>query len=232
MTTKRKASSEEKEEKKKQNDDSSNLPSPSFDLLIERVNSYASANGVQVRCRQQDTQTQSHQYEPAPISLLPNAYPKSAFDNAIRLSTSFNMLTERVSTNATFLTATLGSSDMRDTDEFTTTMLDMYRYVYCSGSSEKDNDDNVIFTPGLADRLGVLRSDYMLHPLLSSNNDDDDNNSPMYGLKQVELNTIASSFGSLSQRVAGMHRHLIGRFGGDSSDGNDVDSDSMAVRVS
>jgi len=31
------------------------------------------------------------------------------------------------------------------------------------------------------------------------------------GLLQVELNTIASSFGSLSERVTGLHRHLLSR---------------------
>lgn len=28
-------------------------------------------------------------------------------------------------------------------------------------------------------------------------------------LKQVEFNTISSSFGTLSERVAGLHRHLL-----------------------
>jgi glutathione synthase len=46
--------------------------------------------------------------------------------------------------------------------------------------------------------LAVLRSDYMLH-------------APTSSLLQVELNTIASSFGCLSTLVARMHRHLLGR---------------------
>jgi hypothetical protein len=47
--------------------------------------------------------------------------------------------------------------------------------------------------------LGLFRSDYMLHqPILDDS----------ISLKQVEFNTIASSFGGLSPRVAGMHRSV------------------------
>ena len=48
--------------------------------------------------------------------------------------------------------------------------------------------------------LAVLRSDYMLH-------------TPTNSLLQVELNTIASSFGCLSTLVGRMHRYLLGRLG-------------------
>ena len=48
--------------------------------------------------------------------------------------------------------------------------------------------------------LGLFRSDYLLHqPTLDG---------PI-SLKQVEFNTIASSFGGLSQRVAGLHRCVV-----------------------
>ena len=46
----------------------------------------------------------------------------------------------------------------------------------------------------------MLRSDYMLH-------------TPTNSLLQVELNTIASSFGCLSTLVGRMHRYLLGRLG-------------------
>ena len=44
--------------------------------------------------------------------------------------------------------------------------------------------------------LGILRSDYMLHEV------DDDSRD----ILQVEINTIASSFGSLSTKISDMHR--------------------------
>lgn len=53
-----------------------------------------------------------------------------------------------------------------------------------------------------ADRLGIQRSDYMLHRA----NDDGE-----YSLKQVELNTIASSFAGLASSVATLHGFLTER---------------------
>ena len=70
-----------------------------------------------------------------------------------------------------------------------------------------------------ADRLGILRSDYMLH----REKKDDDDAAPVegggggeddgrrYSLKQVELNTIASSFAGLASTVASMHSFLTRR---------------------
>jgi len=52
-----------------------------------------------------------------------------------------------------------------------------------------------------ADRLGIQRSDYMLHQSSSSNNKE-------YELKQVELNTIASSFAGLASTVARLHSFM------------------------
>lgn len=55
-------------------------------------------------------------------------------------------------------------------------------------------------------QLGLFRSDYLLH---------DEPDKPLE-IKQVEFNTIAASFGALSQRAGEMHRwvkiHVSGRF--------------------
>lgn len=47
--------------------------------------------------------------------------------------------------------------------------------------------------------LGLFRSDYLLHSAETSG-------TTTVSLKQVEFNTISSSFGALSQNVAKMHR--------------------------
>lgn len=46
--------------------------------------------------------------------------------------------------------------------------------------------------------LGLLRSDYMVHSLQDC------------AFKQVELNTIASSFGGISSQLLSMHRYEVG----------------------
>ena len=47
--------------------------------------------------------------------------------------------------------------------------------------------------------LGLFRSDYMVHQ-------DSSTNPPSLQAKQVEFNTIASSFGGLSQYTSGLHK--------------------------
>ena len=59
-----------------------------------------------------------------------------------------------------------------------------------------------------ADRLGIQRSDYMLHQ-------SDNSKEGKYSLKQVELNTIASSFAGLASAVAKLHGFLTERMEGD-----------------
>jgi len=68
-------------------------------------------------------------------------------------------------------------------DDFTRRLMEIFE----STRTEAARDDAV---------LAVLRSDYML-------------DEPTGGLLQVELNTIASSFGCLSTMVARMHKHLV-----------------------
>jgi glutathione synthase len=48
--------------------------------------------------------------------------------------------------------------------------------------------------------LGLFRSDYMVHT---------DPQTKSLGVRQVEFNTIASSFGGLSSKVSAMHKHLL-----------------------
>jgi glutathione synthase len=57
------------------------------------------------------------------------------------------------------------------------------------------------YTQDLA--LGLFRSDYMLHT------DPESSNAATPSIKQVEFNTIASSFGGLSSKVSRLHKHLL-----------------------
>ena len=49
--------------------------------------------------------------------------------------------------------------------------------------------------------LGIFRSDYLLHAPEGAE-------APL-SLKQVEFNTISSSFGALSERVSGLHKSVF-----------------------
>ena len=167
-----------------------------LEKLTAHANSYASARGLQVEKRTGDG---SSLYECAPMSLLPNAYPKEAFCRAQSLAMPFNLLVDRISRDGNFLVNTLGGG-VADADPFTGKLLKLYKKIYM--------EDQDTFARS-ADLLGILRSDYMLNfkgqgqPL---------------ELKQVELNTIAASFAGLAVNVAALHRHLISRFRSDVHD--------------
>ncbi|GAX15093.1 glutathione synthase [Fistulifera solaris] len=164
-----------------------NLP---LDSLASAANAYASANGVQVEKKRTDGTTEYSYFECAPISLLPNAYPRAAFEQAQSLAPSFNLLVDRISRDGAFLQKTLGGG-VSEADPYTAQLLRLYREIYVDIPNQH---------AAQADRLGIHRSDYMLH---EGNN-----------IKQVELNTIASSFAGLSSKVASLHLFLCQRFAG------------------
>ncbi|CAJ1935400.1 unnamed protein product [Cylindrotheca closterium] len=167
------------------------MPDIPLELLATHANAYASANGIQVERRKKDDPASAY-FECAPMSLLPNAYPKEAFDQAQSVATAFNELVDRVSRDSEFLEKTLGGG-VAEHDLFTAKILSLYKEVY-------GNDDSVAHT---ADRLGIQRSDYMLHSVKEGE---------PYRLKQVELNTIAASFAGLACNIADLHRYLTTRF--------------------
>ncbi len=165
-----------------------------LETLAAHANSYASANGVQIERKRSDDPRNTY-FECAPISLLPNAYPKEAFAKAQSVAADFNELVDRVSRDADFLERTLGGG-VAKMDPFTAQILKLYKQVYVDG--DKNSPANQ------ADRLGIHRSDYMLHSPAEGQ---------AYQLKQVELNTIAASFAALSSRIFNLHRYLTSRFG-------------------
>ena len=169
-----------------------------IEKLTSSANSYAAAHGLQVEVK--DSSTPSSSYQCAPISLLPNAFPSQAFQDAKSIAPYFNTLVDRISKDGEFLTETLaggGGGGVVSKDAYTKKLLELYTDIYLSDDASKPN-----FAKS-ADALGIHRSDYML------NLSDGDTR---YGIKQVELNTIASSFAGLAANVAGLHRMLTERY--------------------
>ena len=168
------------------------LPSIPLDRLASHANSYASANGLQIEAKNDDGISV---YQCAPISLLPNAYPREAFQQAQELAGPFNELVDRISRDGDFLKETLGGG-VAEADPYTGKLLQLYEQIYMNEQFNYAQS---------ADRLGIHRSDYMLNAKEGDSSDE-------YELKQVELNTIAASFAGLASNVANLHRHLTGRF--------------------
>lgn len=119
----------------------------------------------------------------APFTLGPHPYSMDAFHKSIGLSPLFNELIQSVSVDSEWLLQTLKTT--AESDEFTGKLLQLYKTVLDEGISQPIS-------------LGINRSDYMLHEV-----DGDARN-----LLQVEINTIASSFGSLTTKITEMFQQL------------------------
>eukprot|EP00574_Skeletonema_japonicum_P000445 CAMPEP_0201739432 /NCGR_PEP_ID=MMETSP0593-20130828/45779_1 /ASSEMBLY_ACC=CAM_ASM_000672 /TAXON_ID=267983 /ORGANISM="Skeletonema japonicum, Strain CCMP2506" /LENGTH=624 /DNA_ID=CAMNT_0048233703 /DNA_START=202 /DNA_END=2076 /DNA_ORIENTATION=+ len=181
------------------------LSSTTLANLVDYTISFSAANGLQVQQPSSSTSS-STSYITAPISLLPQAYPANQFKHGIELSTPLNILVDRISRNGLFLKDTL--EGVRNVDEFTGMLWSLYEDIYLTedeGEGGEGSKSKYRHARG-ADRLGILRSDYMLH---KSSGDGEE-----YSIKQVELNTIASSFAGLASSVAKLHGFLTRRFEG------------------
>ncbi len=125
----------------------------------------------------------------APFSLLPAEFPADQLEHARRLAPLFGSLVERVGCDVPWLSRTLRGA--ADGDDFTRRLLDLCARVQREGATQPA-------------RLALLRSDYMLH--------EPDGASGPSRLLQVELNTIASSFGALGSKACELHASMAQRW--------------------
>ncbi|KAG1777324.1 glutathione synthase [Suillus placidus] len=121
----------------------------------------------------------------APLSLVPAPFPRAQFQAARGLQSVYNVLYARIAMDTQFLDTVMGAEEgVGKADEFTGTLWRGWKKIREHGM--------------LPLHLGLFRSDYLLHAA-----------EDRLALKQVEFNTISSSFGPLSERVAAMHRNLL-----------------------
>ncbi|KAF8635932.1 hypothetical protein AX15_000103 [Amanita polypyramis BW_CC] len=121
----------------------------------------------------------------APLTLLPSPFPRKLFLEAKRLQKTYNILYARIAMDVDFLDNLMGT--VANVDEFIGRLWKGWKQIRDEGIVQHLH-------------LGIFRSDYFLHS--PSENE--------YHLKQVEFNTISSSFGALSQRISELHRYLYG----------------------
>ncbi|WWC87112.1 glutathione synthetase [Kwoniella dendrophila CBS 6074] len=123
----------------------------------------------------------------APLSLIPTPFPRTLYNLAIELQPLYNALYARITLDWDFLDKVMGGS-VSKVDSFQGELWRGWKSI---------RDDLVQPL-----QLGLFRSDYLLH------HDDTENSKEGISIKQVEFNTIAASFGALSQRAGEMHRYL------------------------
>ncbi|OBT55861.1 glutathione synthetase [Pseudogymnoascus sp. 24MN13] len=122
----------------------------------------------------------------APVTLLPSPFPQVCFKQASSVQTAYNGLYASISRDEGFLASIV--EEILEVDEFIAELWKVHLQVKGEGYSQKLS-------------LGLFRSDYMVHQDLER-----PNSTPH--IKQVEFNTIASSFGGLSSQTSKLHRYL------------------------
>ena len=127
-----------------------------------------------------------HNYSHAPVTLVPNTFSRAEFEYAESIQPIFNELVDRMARDREFIEENL--SEVGRVDEFTGYLLNILKSLPDKAIREGIN-------------IGIHRSDYMFNA-----NDDG-----LDSLLQIEINTIASSFAGLSNRVGDLHRYLLQR---------------------
>ncbi|KAF8861999.1 glutathione synthase [Acephala macrosclerotiorum] len=119
----------------------------------------------------------------APVTLFPSPFPRVCFQQAKSIQKAYNSLYAAIAQDEEFLRDIV--QEIIEVDEFIAELWQVHLKVKEEG-----------YTQNLS--LGLFRSDYMVHQAADVE--------PT--IKQVEFNTIASSFGGLSAQTSKMHRYL------------------------
>ncbi|KAA6412124.1 MAG: glutathione synthetase large chain [Lasallia pustulata] len=123
----------------------------------------------------------------APVTLFPSPFPRSCFEEAKAIQVAYNELYAAIARDEEWLGGIV--EELLEVDDFIASLWDVHLAVKKEG-----------YVQDLS--LGLFRSDYMVHV-------DPSTPSARPQIKQVEFNTIASSFGGLSSQVSRLHKHLL-----------------------
>ncbi|XP_021962634.1 glutathione synthetase isoform X2 [Folsomia candida] len=121
----------------------------------------------------------------APFMLLPSTFPRCEFERAVGIQPVLNELMHKVAHDYDFLKNSLETTIK--VDEFTGRLFNIYETVRAEGITQDVS-------------LALLRSDYFVDQSL-------------FVAKQVEINTISSSFGALSNVLVDLHRFVLTELG-------------------
>ncbi|XP_055551684.1 glutathione synthetase-like isoform X2 [Wyeomyia smithii] len=161
------------------------LPIDESQLLevVEKAKDWAIMHGAAMRSKT-DFSPDALQF--APFILTPSSFPRKEFEKAVELQTTLNELMHAASHDTDFLRDTLQGTIK--VDAFTRSLFEIYEIVLKEGICQPHS-------------LALLRSDYLAN-FIESN-----------AIKQVEINTIASSFGGISTSMAPMHSFILRELG-------------------
>lgn len=156
------------------------------DALIVLATTYALSNGLLYLPPAERQPPIPESAIHAPLALFPSLFPRSIFEYAKRIQRTYNVLYARIAQDEEFLDRVMGTENgVGKVDDFIGQLWTGWKKLRDEGRVQPL-------------QLGLFRSDYLLHA---------PSGKPL-SLKQVEFNTISSSFGGLSERTAALHRYL------------------------
>lgn len=123
----------------------------------------------------------------APVTLFPSLFPRACFEQAKNIQKAYNELYAYIASDEKWLGEIV--EEIVDVDDFIAKLWNVHLTVKMEG-----------YVQGIS--LGLFRSDYMIHK-------DWSNPAAKPEIRQVEFNTIASSFGGLASKVSSLHQHLL-----------------------
>ncbi|KAI9670830.1 MAG: hypothetical protein M1829_004719 [Trizodia sp. TS-e1964] len=161
-----------------------------LEYLLSNLKDWSVAHGLTVQPPPAVVQSDAEAYGAlaitAPVTLFPSPFPASCFHEAVAIQKGFNELYAAISRDPEWLG--LAIQDLLDTDDFIEKQWQVHLAVSEVGYAQDVS-------------MGLFRSDYMVHV---------DPSKPFAApsIKQIEFNTIASSFGGLSAQVSRLHKYL------------------------
>ncbi|KAL8707492.1 MAG: hypothetical protein Q9220_007482 [cf. Caloplaca sp. 1 TL-2023] len=160
------------------------------EYLLTKINDWSILNGLAVRRPSFLLNLTSGLFGStaltAPVTLFPSLFPRVSFDEAQALQRAYNVLYAAIARDRSWLKHIV--EELIEVDDFLAKLWNVHLEVEKGG-----------YVQDLS--LGLFRSDYMVHKKPA-----DPDGPPT--IKQVEFNTIASSFGGLSTQVSGLHFYL------------------------
>ncbi|ORX50547.1 glutathione synthase [Hesseltinella vesiculosa] len=160
-----------------------------MDQLTKEAIDWALAHGLVVRPtvdKQQHFKNNAAVIH-APLALYPTPFPRHEFVKAKELQQPWNSLIHKMSQDNDLIQEVMET--LSNVDDFMKQLYSIYMQVQQQGVAQSAS-------------LGIHRCDYLLHADVGQ----DASNAR---IQQVEFNTIASSFGSLSTRMGQLHRYLL-----------------------
>ncbi|KAF2084664.1 glutathione synthetase-like protein [Saccharata proteae CBS 121410] len=167
------------------------LSEPEVEFLLSNLKDWSIAHGLAVRPAPsfvpQSQDPSGVLANAAPVTLFPSLFPRHCFEEGLAIQTAYNELYAAIARDEAWLREIV--EELVEVDDFVARLWKTHLAVKQKG-----------YVQDLT--LGLFRSDYMVHV-------DPDHADTKPSIKQVEFNTIASSFGGLSARVSTLHKYLL-----------------------